>query len=161
MMKKQISLLVLIVIALTAGAMVLGDNKAASDNLGDSGNPGDSSFQDNDEGERGTGYIPEDVVYPEQPVKVAELDDVDVRTIDDKQAYPFVDVCEALGYEVTYSDGVYQVKKDGETRSIDTKGNADFVEDDGVAFATGPLFNRLFGVGFRYYASTDSLGVFK
>jgi len=107
-----------------------------------------------------TGYVLPDTQYPVQPVKIAELGDVVAVRFNDKRAFPFVHVCEVLGFTVTVKDGLITLTRDDETHTIDTTDNADFSLINGMLYATESVFNSVFGVSFRYFESVNLLQIF-
>ena len=108
-----------------------------------------------------TGYILPDIQYPDQPVIIAELSDVVAMQLNGRRAFPFIYVCEALGFNIALDEGLVILTKDGEAHTIDTRDNADFSIMSGTLYATESVFNVLFSVSFRYFESVKLLQIFR
>ena len=113
------------------------------------------------EDRRGTGFVSEDIAYPKQPEKLAEIKDVTAKTIDNKRAYPLVEVCMALGYQINQHEDAFFVTGDGQCHRISAIDNPELQILNGMAYSTISMFNTLFGVAFRYQESTGLLSVFR
>ena len=107
-----------------------------------------------------TGYIPPDIVYPPQPVKLAELGGIAAEQVSGRRAFPLEAVCEALGYCVSRDGAVYTVTNGQEAYTIDG-GSPETGVIDGAIYVTEALFNELLGLKFRYFEELGILGIFK
>jgi len=108
-----------------------------------------------------TGYVVPDVHYPLQPVRAAALSGVNAVPVGGERGFPLIETGKTLGYDVISAGGTVVFTKGGETLTICTADNPDFIHVNGKTYAKESFLRNLFNVNFRYFDNGNVLEIYK